>query len=260
MLNEKKKSKMQGRLLKQLKDMPLANRLSERQLSQIEEIIQKNEPEDEGSSSTPETLKGIVDVQNPSSLLKQMIKQRNLKQLKQGRSSSLSQNQLSQDPKHQEFLQAQLVEMNKKYKKPRQKSIQYDQSQDFLEKHSSGTAGHGDYYAKQRYFLDEGDSNQVDALNIQIEDHRLKLLDEISQLVKGQSHDDNSSSDQSSQQRDKNEKSKPENQLTQKDALICTNLQNLNIDFDVNSILKLPRHEKSILKEKIVQFHDVIKR
>jgi len=30
MLNEKKKNKMQDRLLKQLKDMPLANRLSER--------------------------------------------------------------------------------------------------------------------------------------------------------------------------------------------------------------------------------------
>ena len=129
-----------------------------------------------------------------------------------------------------------------------------------MEKHSSGTAGHGDYYAKQRYFLDEGDSsNQVDALNIQIEDHRLKLLDEISKLVKG-SNDDNSSSDLSSQQRDKNKKSKPEKQLTQKDALICTNLQNLNIDFDVNAILKLGHRERGILKDKIVQFHDVIKR
>ena len=42
--------------------------------------------------------------------------------------------------------------------------------------------------------------------------------------------------------------------------MICANLQNLSIDFDVNTILKLGPQEKRILKEKIIQFNDVIKR
>ena len=80
MLKEQKKSQKQINLMKQIKDTKIGKKLNGLALSQIEEIIQKNQNDEENSSSFFEDSKekkmNIHDVQSPASFLVQKLKKR----------------------------------------------------------------------------------------------------------------------------------------------------------------------------------------
>ena len=83
----------------------------------------------------------------------------------------------------------------------------------------------------------DNDNNSFDFLQIQIEDERLKMLNEIHQIVLDNREDDID-----------------ESNLNNKLKLICKNMNDLNIDYSVSKILELSKKEKRILRELIKKY------
>lgn len=87
----------------------------------------------------------------------------------------------------------------------------------------------------------DNDNNSFDFLQIQIEDERLKMLNEIHQIVQDNREDDID-----------------ESNLNNKLKLICKNMNDLNIDYSVSKILELSQKEKRILRELIKKYQQIL--
>lgn len=80
MLKEEKKSQKQMKLMKQIKGSKIGKKLNGLALSQIEEIIQRNQGDEENSSSQQESKEGKMkfDVSSPASFLVHKLKKQSL--------------------------------------------------------------------------------------------------------------------------------------------------------------------------------------
>lgn len=90
-----------------------------------------------------------------------------------------------------------------------------------------GTEGENDHVkafndSKHSHYFDANENSSFDYLQIQIEDERLKLLNEIQQIVQKDHHDDID-----------------ESNLNNKLKLICMNMNDLDINYSVSRILEL---------------------
>lgn len=101
----------------------------------------------------------------------------------------------------------------------------------------------------------EDDNADVDMLNIQIEDCRLKLFEEIRQMVQKQTKLEGNES--RSIELSLSNEGNPKN-YERSFASICSYLKELNIDFQLQILGTLSKQEKRLLEEKVFKYKDII--